>query len=303
MDVHPIRLSNRKRLMMEKQAESHCASSRAVVRSSHKAGFALLPSLLFWFVVLAVVFYVFRYTFIRPPAPTPGGFDTVRWGMTQGEVRNAAPIPPVKASSSALAYDTTVLGRPCRVAYAFHNERLAAARLQFSAPGVTNLPGLTQQQAAQGYRWLKAELSARYDSIVTTNGYSRESRNTNARPEVREYETRLEEARQRLFERTAQLHAKYAKLHRRDIDTLVERELASERRLVKDLEQWLHDTRAADENDPIVSRLETVWELATWDERTMNLILSVDYTTSPPSLEIRYKVPFNRRPATASGEI
>ena len=301
---HPVHRGGRKRQNMETAAESHSSPPSSGLFSDRAAGFVRLPSLLFLVALLAVLLYFCRYTFIRPPAPTPAGFDTVRWGMTQGEVRNAAALlSPVKATASVLAYDTAVLGRPCRVAYAFHNERLAAARLQFSAPGVASLPGLTRQQVVQGYQWLKAELSARYDSIVSTNGYPRESRNTRARPEVREYEVRLEEARRRLSERTEQLQRKYARLHRRDIEAVVERELATERRLVQDLEQWLRDTRAMEENDPVVSRLETMWALATWDGRAMDLALVADFTTSPPSLEIRYKVLSNRRPATVAGEI
>lgn len=302
MDAHPSLRSNRKRQMMDKPAESHPVLYPSGFHSPCSGGFTRWPSLLLLLAVFSVVFYVFRYAFIRPPAPTPNGFGTVRWGMTEGEVRNVAPNPPVQASATVLAYDTTVLGRPCRVFYAFHKERLAAARLQFSAPGVATLPGLSQQQAAQTYKWLKGELATRYD-VISTYGYPRETKNSHARPEVAEYEARLAEVRQRILKRTTQLRSKYTKQHRRDVEALIERELASEYRLARDLEQWLNDTRATDRQHPMMNRLETVWELATWDARAMLLDLFVDFATVPPTLEIRYRVLSNRRPATVSDEI
>lgn len=270
-----------------------------------QAGFARLPSLLFWLAVLAVGLYLCRYSFIRPPAPTPAGFGTVRWGMTLDEVRDAEPFPPVRAVSSALAYDTTVLGRPCRVAYAFHNGELDAARLQFSAPGVAKLPVPTQRQALQTYHWLKTEISSRYNHLVSTNEYPREHRTTRPREEVAAYETRLVEAQRHLEDRRHQLRNKYSKWRggRLDVEKRIQRELAEDSRHVEDLERWLRETREADRDSPLVSRLETEWELATWDGRAMRLALYLDYMTSPPGVGILYKTNPARRPIPSSGEL
>lgn len=298
--------------VMQTPAEPMSATSRTgLLQTARMAGYTRLPSLLFWLAILAVVLYVSRYTFIRAPAPTPNGFGTVRWGMTLGEVRDVESVPPARVVSSALAYDTTVLGRPCRVSYAFHNERLDAARLQFSAPGVSGLPVFSQQQATQAYKWLKAELSSRYDRLVTTNDYPRESKIISPRGEVTEYETRLQAARQRLADHTHQLREKYLKRyrpdylnrHRQDIEAAMDRELASDRRYVQDLEQWLNDTLAAERHNPLMSRIESVWELSSWDLRTMSILLFVDFTTSPPGLEIRYKVSPGNRAIAVAGEI
>lgn len=225
----------------------------------------------------------------RIHAPTPPGFGTVRWRMSPREVRAVEGQPPVRASASALAYTTTILGRPCIVTYVFRLEQLTGTQLLFASPRSSFLPALTPEQARKAHFWLKGHLEDRYGDTAGTA-------ETTPRPENEEYARRLREARARLDERRDYLHRKYgwsdAAAKR------IEQDLAPDRRYIADLERWIDNIRRADRAEPVLARLAASWQL---DD--VSIDLSTDFSTSPPILEVRYKTSPARPSPSAAGEL
>lgn len=267
---------------------------------ARRSGFSLPALLLFLLVAGAIAYGVYHWWFEPQPnifpvlsdsrhhAPTPPGFGTLRWRMSLDELRAREGIPPFRTSSSAIAYRLSILNKPCLLTYGFRQDQLCTARLQFAANN-DFLPALQPNQARKSYEWLKRQLEDRY-------GSGTETRATQPRPEIEEYERRLREARNRFSDNAERIRRRHgpgetAARH-------AERELAAERRYIADLEQWLEDTRAADRDDPLLARLSTRW--GTGD---VGIELLVDFTSSPPGLEIRYKTSPNRRSPTEADEL
>lgn len=241
----------------------------------------------------------------EPPPPAPH-LRHIRWGMGSAEVRAAeAPLDPLRTTATTLAYTTTTLDLPCLLTYTFRNGRLAAARLQFSLPSTGDIPALSPVAAQAAYLWLRAQLAARYGAPSTETHATRPRSTTHladraarSREDADQYAATLAAARRRLADRTARLREKYRNWP--EAAARIDRELATERRYVADLETWVADTRAAektaqaaidqsrrdDATAPLAAR-----DTATWHAPSLphTVILSADYTTLPSRLEIRYK--------------
>lgn len=266
-----------------------------------RCGFSLPSLLLLLLVAGAIAYAVYSWQSAPAPAlfplaaesrdhaPTPPGFGAVRWHMSPAALRAIEGTPPFRTSPSAIAYQLSILDKPCLLTYVFRSEQLCGARLQFAAPDSAFLPGIPPNRARKAYEWLKRHLEDRYGKGV-------ETRATRPRPETEEYERRLREARQRYAEGVERIRRRYgageaAASH-------IGRELASEKRYIADLEQWLEDTRSADRDNPLLARLATHWS-----EKEVTIELLADFTTDISSLEIRYKAPPPRRRPAAGDEL
>jgi hypothetical protein len=226
--------------------------------------------------------------------------------MSPAEVRAAeAPLVPVHTTANTLAYATTTLDFPCLLTYSFRAGSLAAARLQFSLPSSEDVPALPPAAAHAAYLHLHALLTARY-GIHCSETHAKRPRDTahlddqarHSREDAEQYATSLDAARRRLADRTVQLKKKYRNWP--EAAARIDRELATERRYVADLEAWVADTRAAektaqaaidqsrrdDATAPLAAR-----DTATWHAPALphTVTLTADYTTLPARLEIRYK--------------
>ena len=226
--------------------------------------------------------------------------------LSPAEVRAAeAPLDPLRTTATTLAYTTTTLDLPCLLTYTFRNGRLAAARLQFSLPSTGDIPALSPVAAQAAYLWLRVQLAARYGAPSTETHATRPRSTTHladraarSREDADQYAATLATARRRLADRTARLREKYRNWP--EAAARIDRELATERRYVADLEAWVADTRAAektaqaaidqsrrdDATAPLAAR-----DTATWHAPSLphTVILTADYTTHPARLEIRYK--------------
>ena len=241
----------------------------------------------------------------EPPPPAPH-LRHIRWGMTPAEVRAAeSPAAPLRTTATTLVYSTTTLDLPCLLSYTFRNGRLATARLQFSLPSTGDIPALSPVAAHAAYLWLRSQLAARYGDPTSETHATRPRDTTHladraarSREDADQYAATLETARRRLADRTAQLREKYRNWP--EAAARIDRELASERRYVADLEAWIADTRAAeksaqtaidqsrrdDATSPLSARDTALW-LSPALPHTVTL--EADYTTLPSRLEIRYK--------------
>lgn len=240
-----------------------------------------------------------------PPPPAPHLRQT-RWGMAPDEVLAAeSPARPVHTTPNTLTYTTTTLDLPTRLTYTFRSGRLASARLQFSLSSDGDIPSLSPAAAHAAYLWLRSQLIARYDTPASETHATRPRPTTHladraarSREDAETYAATLATARQRLADRTARLREKYRNWP--EAAARIDRELASERRYVADLEAWVADTRAAektaqdaidqsrrdDTTSPLLAR-----DTATWHPTAVphTVTLAADYTTLPSRLEIRYK--------------
>ena len=241
----------------------------------------------------------------EPALPAPH-LRHIRWGMTPDEVRAAeSPLAPLRATPTTLAYSTTTLDLPCILVYSFRAGRLAAARLRFSLPSGNDVPSLSPVEAHAAYLWLRSQLSARYGVPATENHATRPRPTTHladraarSREDADQYAATLATARRRLADRTAQLREKYRNWP--EAAARIDRELASERRYVADLESWVQDlenteraaqaaidqSRRDDTTSPLPARDTAVWTDSTLPH---TVTLTADYTTLPARLEIRYK--------------
>ena len=241
-----------------------------------------------------------------PAAPPAPHLRHIRWGMTPAEVRAAeSPASPLRTTATTLVYSTTTLDLPCLLSYTFRNGRLATARLQFSLPSTGDIPALSPVAAHAAYLWLRSQLAARYGDPTSETHATRPRDTTHladraarSREDADQYAATLETARRRLADRTAQLREKYRNWP--EAAARIDRELASERRYVADLEAWIADTRAAektaqaaidqsrrdDATSPLSARDTALW-LSPALPHTVTL--EADYTTLPSRLEIRYK--------------
>lgn len=241
----------------------------------------------------------------EPPPPAPH-LRHIRWGMGPDEVRAAeAPASPLRTTATTLVYSATTLDLPCLLTYTFRNGRLAAARLQFSLPSTGDIPALSPVAAQAAYLWLRAQLAARYGAPDHETHATRPRSTTHladraarSREDADQYAATLAAARRRLADRTARLREKYRNWP--EAAARIDRELATERRYVADLEAWVADTRAAektaqaaidqsrrdDATAPLAAR-----DTATWHAPALPhaVTLSADYTTHPARLEIRYE--------------
>ena len=241
----------------------------------------------------------------EPPPPTYH-LRHIRWNMTPDGVRAAeAPLAPLRATPTALLYSTTTLDLPCHLTYSFRGGRLTAARLQFSLPSSDDVPALSPVSAHAAYLWLRSQLAARYGKPATENRTTRprptahlSDQAAHAREDAEAYASTLASARQRLADRTAQLKEKYRNWP--EAAARIDRELASERRYVADLEAWIADTQATEKSaltaidqsrrddlqSPLPARDTAIWQAANTPH---TVLLTADYTTLPSRLEIRYK--------------
>ena len=242
----------------------------------------------------------------EPPPPPAPHLRHIRWGMTPDEVRAAeSPLAPLRATPNTLTYTTTTLDLPCHLTYTFRADRLAAARIQFSLPSSDDVPSLSPLTAHAAYLWLRSQLTARYDAPSAENHATRPRDTTRfadqarqSREDAEQYATSLASARQRLATRTAQLKEKYRNWP--EAAARIDRELASERRYVADLESWVQDlenteraaqaaidqSRRDDTTSPLPARDTAAWQP---DGSPHTVTLTADYTTTPSRLEIRYR--------------
>jgi hypothetical protein len=228
--------------------------------------------------------------------------------MAPAEVRAAeSPLSPLRSTPTALLYSTTTLDLPCHLAYTFRSGRLASARLRFSLPSDTDVPALSPVAAHAAYLWLRSQLSARYGAPATETHATRPrptghlaDRAARSREDAEAYAATLDAARRRLADRTARLKEKYRNWP--EATARIDRELASERRYVADLEAWIRDletteraalstidqSRRDDTTSPLPARDTAAWPPSSSDA-PHTVILEADYTTLPSRLEIRYK--------------
>lgn len=214
-------------------------------------------------------------------APAPPGSGEVRWEMAPADVREAESIPPFRTSPTAIVYSLDILGQPCLLTYFFRRDRLYGVQFQFAAPGSDFLPPLSSQQTQKLYRRLKGQLDSRYGNAVETTS-------SRPRPETEDCLLRLQDARRKLDDQAARLRAELGDAP--DAAVHIESELTPGRLDVAALEQEWNARQAADMANPLFTRL-----LSQWTSGPMAITLVADMTTTPPSLEIRYKTAPARR--------
>ncbi len=296
---------------MEKPVQSSLESVRNAPREHFlrvgknearaRSGFSLPSLLLLLLVAGGIAYAAYRWWYSPTPsvfplgsdsrnhAPTPPGFGAIRWHMPPGALRAVEGVPPFRTSTSAIAYQVTTLNRPCLVTYAFRQEQLCGARLQFAVPESAFLPALPPDRAQKCYQWLKRQLEDRYGTGI-------ENKTTRPRPEAEEFERRWRAARKRYEDNAERMRQRYATYE--EAAKHIEHDLAADRRYIAELEQWLEDTRAADRNDPLLATLSTRWSSG---EVTIDLL--ADFTGEFSSLEIRYKTDPARRRSAAGNEL